>query len=46
MNNYRLNLWPSSRDNDSGWRHSDVKNVGYLYTKDVYDYMVDKGDLE
>jgi len=46
MNNYRLTLWPSSRDEDSGWQHSDVKNVSYLYTKDVYDYMVDEGGLE
>ena len=45
MNNYRLISWPSFRDEDN-WLHSDIKNIGYLYNYEAYDYIVENGGLK
>jgi hypothetical protein len=40
------NGWPSSRDDDLRWRHSDIKNVSYLYNYEAYNYIVTEGNLQ
>jgi hypothetical protein len=40
--------WPSERGSeqvDTGWRHSDAKNVAYRYVHKLFDTWVDKGSL-
>jgi len=38
--------WPNSRGDNLSWRHSDIKNVSYLYNYEVYNYIVTEGDLQ
>jgi pimeloyl-ACP methyl ester carboxylesterase len=40
------NGWPSSRGNNLNWRHSDIKNVSYLYNYEAYNYIVTEGNLQ
>jgi len=42
-------FWPYRGDKDwqqYNWLHSDIKNMAYLYTNRVYDYLVEQGGLK
>jgi len=43
MNTF-TDIWPVDRS-DIAWRHSDYRDVAYLYTYDVYDNMVTEGGM-
>jgi len=43
----RVNGWPKEGERTHGeWKHSDIRNVIYLYNFKVYDKFVDAGDLK
>ena len=44
MMNLKPNGWPSSRGNGD-WLHSDIREVAYLYTFEVFDQIVGLGGL-
>ncbi len=39
------NGWFSTEKNEKRWRHSDIRDVGYLYTYKVYDKFKELGKL-
>lgn len=41
---FRTSGWPTARS-DIAWRHSDVRNVAYLYTRPFYKFLVELGGL-
>jgi len=38
--------WPAERDGDLRWRHSDLREVAYVYTHGLYDKIVEVGELQ
>ena len=53
-NNINMNIscqngWPRDADEEGErpkWFHSDIKNIGYLYNYQAYNYIVDEGELD
>lgn len=49
--NFKVNGWPAQRDKIlegteiSDWRHSDIRNMSYLYTYKVYEKWIELGEL-
>ena len=37
--------WPASRGQDFLWRHSDIRDVAYVYVHRAYDQLVTLGNL-
>jgi hypothetical protein len=45
--------WPLSRENDSGgvnpiprWKHSDIRDVAYLYVHKLFDVFTSEGEFQ
>jgi hypothetical protein len=39
------NGWPSNRGLDKDWKHSDIKDVGYVFSKEIFKQIVENGGL-
>jgi len=38
--------WPEARADNTNWKHSDVKNVAYIYVYSLFDNLVQIGGLK
>ena len=41
----KKNGWPESRGLDSNWKHSDIKDVGFVFSKEILKIIVEDGGL-
>ncbi len=41
----KKNGWPSVRGLDTDWKHSDIKDVGFIFSKEIFKYIVENGGL-
>lgn len=50
QDNYNMfdnkNSWPNERSSNQRWKHSDIKDVSYIYVRNVFDDFVSEGGLE
>jgi hypothetical protein len=38
--------WPSNRGLDKDWKHSDIKDIGYVFSKEIFIQIVENGGLK
>ncbi|ALC17509.1 hypothetical protein DSOUD_2771 [Desulfuromonas soudanensis] len=41
----KKNDWPSNRGLDKDWKHSDIKDVAYVFSKEIFKQIVENGGL-
>ncbi len=45
MNTEFKNGWPATRNDDTGWHHSDIREMSYLYIYKLFDKFCELGEL-
>ena len=45
MNELFKNEWPAERNDDTGWHHSDIREMSFLYIYKVFDKFCEIGEL-